>query len=79
MSEQRTAEIIPFPRDRLAVPQAPQPAPPLTVSLSALSTALEEQRVSVEAWRSAIHDLSDCMKTLGASLGQFTVAPTERP
>jgi hypothetical protein len=77
MSEQPTAQIIPFPRDRIASPP-PQAAAPLAVSLSTLSAALEEQRHSVEAWRSAIHDLSDCMKTLGASLGKFTVAPTDR-
>ncbi len=73
MSEPQTAEIIPFPRKPAPAPEAP----PLTVSLTTLSEALENQRLSVEAWRSAVTELSDCMKTLGASLDRLTLPPAE--
>ncbi len=75
MSEPQTAEIIPFPRKPAPVPEAPA----LTVSLSTLSEALESQRLSVEAWRSAVTELSEGMKTLGASLDRLTLPPGEKP
>lgn len=78
MREQQTAQIIPFPRDRRVVPQTPAAALPLTVSLAALSAALEEQRASVETWRAAMQDLSESMKGLSINLGQFTLPPPEK-
>ncbi len=74
MNQQHTAEIIPFPRKPAPAPEAQ----PLTVSLTTLSEALETQRLSVEAWRSAVTELSECMKTLGASLDRLTLPPDEK-
>ena len=70
MNERPTAQIIPFPKR----PAAVQTQPP-AVSLPALSAILEEQRASVEAWESAVHDLSNSMKMLSGSLDQFKTRP----
>ncbi|MEJ1977228.1 MAG: hypothetical protein WDN49_15105 [Acetobacteraceae bacterium] len=76
MSEQPSALIIPFPRGRRANPEIADAKGRLAVSLATLSEALEEQRNSVEAWRSAMRDLSNSMKGLSANLEQFTIDPS---
>jgi hypothetical protein len=63
MTEQRSAEIIPFPIRRPA--NDPQR---LHRALSALNGALAEQRQAVTQWRGAVGDLQGSMRRLGGSV-----------
>ena len=63
MTEQRSAEIIPFPIRRAA--NGPQR---LQRALSALDGTLGDQRQAVMQWRSAVGDLQGSVRRLGGSV-----------
>jgi hypothetical protein len=69
-STSTTAQIIPFPRQSL--PQAHDSGNErLQRALAALNAAVEDQRVAVASWRSALADLTKVVSGLGNSLQRY--------
>ncbi len=64
---QSTAEIIPFPAERMEQVGRAR----LERSLDRLRAVLAEQAVAITAWRGQLDQLRDGVDTLGQSLGDY--------
>jgi hypothetical protein len=74
MDERPSADIIPFPRSRVALPATEALAQPdlararLMLALASLEAALAGQRRAVASWRGSLGELRGSMAGLGDSM-----------